>query len=185
MTVGSRENRNPAISGFPRRTWQNVDSTVVDSLILVFLKRMDLAEVSSSAEVASAWRRESFLLMPVGTFKARGNVSLPKLYLRCVWENFGTFHADTVRMVHVLLWHTCAWQVKGRLVSHCCMCFRSGDTWNRCFPIITFSFWLSCVNYGKYQFICLWEISWTVVCIVWRFRSIRYIVLRFEVILYS
>jgi hypothetical protein len=104
MTVGSRENRNPAISGFPRRTWQNVDSIVVDSLILVFLERMDLAEVSSSAEVASAWRRESFLLMPVGTFKARGNVSLPKLYLRCVWENFGTFHADTVRMVHV---HVC------------------------------------------------------------------------------
>jgi hypothetical protein len=55
MTVGSRENRNPAVSRFPRRTWQNVDSIVVDSLILVFLERVDLAEVSSSAEVASAW----------------------------------------------------------------------------------------------------------------------------------
>jgi hypothetical protein len=100
-----------------------VDSIVVDSLILVFLERMDLAEVSSSAEVASVWRRESFLLMPVGTFKARGNVSLLKLYLRCVWENFGTFHADTVKMVMSL----CGART-GRLVSHCCMCFRSGKT---------------------------------------------------------
>jgi hypothetical protein len=123
-----------------------VDSIVVDSLILAFLECMDLAEVSSSAEVASAWRRESFLLMPVGTFKARGNVSLLKLYLRCVWENFGTFHADTVRMVMSLCGARARGSRGGRLVSHCCMCFRSGNTCNRCSPIITFFFRLSCVN---------------------------------------
>jgi hypothetical protein len=26
-----------------------------------------------------------------------------KLYLRCGWENFGTFHADTVRIVCYLM----------------------------------------------------------------------------------
>jgi hypothetical protein len=58
-----------------------VDSIVVDSLILVFLERVDLAEVSSSAEVASAWRREPFLLMPVGMHQARGDASLSKLHV--------------------------------------------------------------------------------------------------------
>jgi hypothetical protein len=126
-----------------------VDSIVVDSLILVFLERVNLVEVSSSAEVASAWRRQSFLLMPVGTFKARGNVSLLKLYLRCVWENFGIFHADTVTMVYVpRLWRTCAWQERGT-AGVSLYVFRSGNTCNRCFPIITFFLRLSCVNYGE------------------------------------
>jgi hypothetical protein len=58
-----------------------VDSIVVDSLILVFLERVDLAEVSSSAEVASAWRREPFLLMPVGMHQTRGDASLSKLHV--------------------------------------------------------------------------------------------------------
>jgi hypothetical protein len=41
---------------------------------------VDILLVSSFAEVASAMFPKPFLLMSVGTFKARGNVSLLKFY---------------------------------------------------------------------------------------------------------